>query len=101
MGPREGARGESAGKCNCDRWLERMDLQAFLRDPMCGPVGVASVASLTSRPVSKECTRRLFLRRTKGGIQNHPPRVVKKESRVFKKKNLKRLRAKVELLSKQ
>ena len=71
---------------------------------MCGPVGVAGVASLSSRPVCKESTRRQSSRRIKGCIRDHPLRGVKKESLVIKKKKeeeLKRLRTKVELLSKQ
>ena len=50
-------------------WPERDGSASCAPRLMCGPVGVAGVASPTSRLVCKENTRRLSLRRIKGGIR--------------------------------
>ena len=60
---------------------------SFAPRPMCGPGGVAGNVSPTSPPVCRGSTRRPSLRRTKGGIQDHLPRVGKRGSPVIKKKS--------------
>ena len=53
------------------------------------PVAMQADVSLTSQPVFSASTRRLSLRRTKDGIQDHLPRVVEERgSLVIKKKSL-------------
>ena len=50
------------------------------------PGGDAGDVSPTSQPVYRECTRRLSLRRTKDGIQDHLPQVVGKRGGLVIKK---------------
>ena len=61
--------------------------KVLLRECCVDPLAFAGVASLTSLLVCKENTRRLSLRRIKGGIRDHPPEEVKTGSPVIKKKS--------------
>ena len=82
---------------------KRVGMQVLFRNECVDAGSVADGAGTTSPWVCKAGTSRRFMRRIKKGTLAHRPRVGEKNGslRVRKKRSINRLRAQVELLSKQ
>ena len=80
---------------------ERSGLAGSIPRPMCGRGSVAGVAGPTSPRFCKASTSRRFTRRIKNGTLAHRLRVAGEERKSQEQEEIKRLRAQVELLSKQ
>ena len=74
---------------------------SIVPEPMCGPGGVADDVSLTSQMVCRENTNRLSLRRTEVGIGSSSFSGGEERKPRDQEEKLKKLRAQVELLTKQ
>ena len=105
---REEVRGLRRGSKRRRCWQMQLRLRAgksgsvsSAQRPMCGPVGVAGVVSLTSQHVRKESTRRLSLKRIKGWYSGSSSSSSEERKPSHQEEELKMLRANLEPLSKQ